>query len=223
LRVVFIADTHNNTPPVPDGDVLVHAGDLTGHGTPREVIQVGLWLNSLPHKHKVVIPGNHDFLFEKDANHALSLLNCDVTYLQESAALVAGLRIWGSPRTPRFYDWAFNVDRGEAIRRYWGMIPSGLDILVTHGPPHGILDTTNSGESAGCEELANAIARVRPRVHAFGHIHEPGGSTKEMDGTVFVNCASGYRSEHLPVVMDVQGGDVEVVSPPEVKRLLEFE
>ncbi|HNC99840.1 MAG TPA: metallophosphoesterase, partial [Myxococcota bacterium] len=113
--------------------------------------------------------------------------------------------IWGSPWQPRFFDWAFNLDRGEPLRRVWQKIPDGIDILVTHGPPKGILDRVQRGGEVGCEELREALRRVRPRLHVFGHIHEAYGQL-HLDGTHFVNAAScnlDYRPVNPPVVVEL--------------------
>ena len=148
--------------------------------------------------YKVVVAGNHDFLFEQD-REARTLLT-HATYLEDEERVVHGLRIYGSPWQPRFFNWAFNLDRGEPLRRIWERIPQGIDILLTHGPPHGILDVTVRGLRVGCEELAAALPRVRPRLHVFGHIHESYGQLVR-DGTHFVNastCNLQYQPIHAP-------------------------
>jgi len=207
LRLVCLSDTHDRLErvDVPDGDVLVHAGDFTGRGTPGQVRAFADSLARLPHPAKVVIAGNHDFLFEHEPAHARGLLGDGVTYLQDSLAEVAGLRVWGAPWQPWFHDWAFNLRRGPALAAKWALVPDGVDVLVTHGPPQGILDTTFDGRSVGCEELAAARARIRPRLHVFGHIHEAFG-TDERDGILSVNactCDLRYRPVNPPVVIDV--------------------
>ena len=204
MRIVCISDTHNGKPKVPDGDILIHAGDLTMNGTFMEIVKVGDWLRELPHKHKVVIAGNHDFLFEKDINLAKNALGPGLTYLQDSDSEIEGLKFYGSPWTPRFFDWAFNVDRGQLYRK-WNLIPEGLDVLITHGPPAGILDKNApawGGIHVGCTELYDAVKLVRPKLHVFGHIHESNGRL-DQDGTIFVNAAVGYRLEHKAVVVDL--------------------
>lgn len=207
-RIVCISDTHNQQGrfKVPGGDILIHAGDLTGRGTLPEVAAANEWLGRLPHKDKIVIAGNHDFLFEREGALARSLVT-NATYLQDSLVEVQGLKIWGSPWQPWFYDWAFNLPRGEALRQKWEMIPDGIDILVTHGPPMGILDRTDRGEHVGCEDLREIVARMSasPRLHVFGHIHEAYGIHRT-EGTTFVNasvCDLGYRPTNKPVVIDL--------------------
>lgn len=211
-RIVAISDTHSrhqNFGPLPDGDILIHAGDATVKGNFSEVVEFNRWLGTLPHKHKIFVAGNHDFIFEKSPDIASGLIT-NATYLQDSFAIVEGLKIYGSPWQPRFYDWAFNLDRGKDIARKWAMIPEDTDVLVTHGPPHGILDMvsdrwTGQAASVGCEELLPAVQRIKPRAHIFGHIHASYGQLLQ-DGTYFINascCNELYKLVQAPIVIDL--------------------
>lgn len=206
MRIVCVSDTHGQgrSLAVPNGDVLVHAGDLTGMGHLGQLAKEAAWLRTLPHRTKVVIAGNHDFGFQHEPREAVALFD-GMIYLEDATATVDGVRFYGSPWQPRFFDWAFNLDRGSAIRARWDLIPPGIDVLVTHGPPAGVLDRTERGEEVGCADLLAAVARVRPRVHVFGHIHE-GYGTVERDGTTFVNasgCDKRYRPVNPPIVVDL--------------------
>lgn len=189
-RIVAIADTHNEHArlAVPDGDVLIHAGDLTGRGTLPELERVADWLRSLPHPHKVVIAGNHDFGLQRNPVAARALFH-DLTFLEDSEATVAGLRLWGSPWQPWFHDWAFNLRRGPAIDAKWQLIPQGIDVLVTHGPPLGYGDRVLDGERVGCADLLRHLTRVQPKLHLFGHIHEARGEW-QFGPTRVVNCTT---------------------------------
>ncbi len=222
-RLVCISDTHNHHAAVrlPPGDVLVHAGDISGMGRPREIEAFALWLREQPFPHKVVIAGNHDWLFEREPAAARGILEkgCPgVVYLEDGGAEIRGLRFWGSPWQPEFCNWAFNIARREDRARKWAMIPADTDVLVTHGPPQGILDRTMGGDQAGCEALAAELSfdsacglaqdkqgreghrrektfsrpclrgRLKPRVHVFGHIHEAYGVV-ERGGTAYVNAS----------------------------------
>jgi hypothetical protein len=124
-----------------------------------------------------------------------------VTYLQDDEVTIQGLRIYGSPWQPEFHDWAFNVKRGPDIKRYWDQIPEGLDLLVTHGPPMGILDRSSAnGSSVGCADLRVAVERTQPRAHVFGHIHGGRGQTK-IGQTKFFNASmvnEAYKLVHSP-------------------------
>jgi Icc-related predicted phosphoesterase len=218
MRIVCLSDTHNlhDELSVPEGDLLLHAGDATMRGTEREIAAFDEWLGSLPHRDKVVIAGNHDFLFQTDPPKARRLLK-NAVYLEDSGVTVSGHTIWGSPWQPWFMDWAFNLSRGAELKAVWDRIPAETSILLTHGPPHGVLDrvdrlvgrvvgaATGQGRHVGCEELLRAVERVRPRFHFFGHIHESYGR-EERNGTTFLNAAScdaGYRAANPAVVVDV--------------------
>ena len=190
---------------VPEGDLLIHAGDATLRGTEAEIRAFDAWLASLPHPHKVVIAGNHDFGFERHP-HARSWIT-GATYLQDEGTTIGGLEIWGSPWQPWFHDWAFQRQRGPEMAEIWSRIPSSADVLVTHGPPHGILDRTVRDEPVGCEALRHEVLqRIQPRLHVFGHIHEAHGEV-ELNGTRFVNaccCTVGYDATQPAIVVDLE-------------------
>jgi len=205
MRVVCLSDTHNREIVVPGGDLLIHAGDLTMRGTENEIIKFNAWFGALPHKYKVLIAGNHDWLFQLDPSGAEGLLDDGIIYLRDSSVEIEGLKIYGSPWQPRFYEWAFNLDRGEEMAGKWRLIPDDTDILITHGPPNGILDRTVDGDHAGCEELYKKVRAIKPRAHIFGHIHEGYGTATEGD-TRFVNacnCDERYRQLNPPIVFDL--------------------
>ena len=125
-----------------------------------------------------------------------------VTYLQDEATTIMGLKFYGSPWQPRFFDWAFNADRGKPLADIWAKIPEDTDVLVTHGPPFGILDQTWRGEKVGCQDLLARVRIIRPRFHLFGHIHEGYGAFQN-ESTVFLNgsiCDLNYNLGNLPHV-----------------------
>ena len=206
-RVVCLSDTHNChlDIDVPDGDILIHSGDATIGGTIDEIVEFDDWFVKLPHRSKILIAGNHDWLFERENRLARRLLSENVAYLQDSACEIDGLKIYGSPWQPRFFDWAFNLDRGAALAEKWKLIPDDTDILITHGPPNGILDRTPAGDNAGCEELRKRVEELRPKLHVFGHIHLGYGRTDKF-GVTFVNacnCDESYRPSNPPIVVDI--------------------
>ena len=209
MRLVLISDTHGQHRKfdIPEGDVLIHAGDFMWSGRNyEEIIDFDVWLGSLPHKHKIVIAGNHDILFEQQYSARNHLTNA--TYLQDSGIEIDGLKFWGAPWQPEFNNWAFNVPRGAAIKKYWDLIPEGTDVLITHGPPWGKLDRVvpkHGVEHLGCGELLKAVDRVQPRLHVFGHIHGGYGTMWE-ENTHFVNAAllnEQYRPVNKPVVVEL--------------------
>lgn len=209
MKIVALSDTHTfeRNIAVPDGDALIHAGDATIAGTPQEVLAFGKWLDAQPHKHKIVIAGNHDWLFQKNPEQARALIQFPgVHYLQDSSIEIEGVRFYGSPWQPRFGDWAFNLDRGDEIKRKWDLIEP-CDVLITHGPAWGILDYVRpNSQHLGCEELAVAVRRVKPRLHIFGHIH--GGYGEYVaSGIHFINasiCDEAYRPINAPIVFELK-------------------
>jgi predicted phosphohydrolase len=208
--IVCVSDTHghHDITEIPPGDILVHAGDLTMFGSLDEVAAFDAWLGTLPHPHKVVIAGNHDWCFQRFPDEARRRVK-NAIYLEDSAATVAGLKFYGSPWQPWFLDWAFNLERGPELAAKWALIPADTDVLVTHGPPEGILDLTRRWVRVGDADLLARVRQVRPKLHVFGHIHEAAG-VDESDGTLFVN-ASTQMGVGAAVVVCVNGDQVRVV------------
>lgn len=231
LRFVAISDTHSThrgIPHIPDGDVLIHAGDFAIYADDAEICDFNDWLGSLPHKHKVVIAGNHDFTFDRkwgddvpgnrqfwewgvgkswkeQCDRAEKLLtNC--TYLCHELLDIEGCRIYATPAQPPLAGvwWAFTEDDAGLINRF-SKIPEGIDVLLTHTPPYGQGDRTLNGVNYGCQHLMAAVRRVKPKFHVFGHIHDGYGVTQE-DGTTFINASTNtslYHPWHAPIVFDV--------------------
>src|SRR5262249_20747600 len=125
MRIVAVADTHtfhDDLRSVPDGDVFVHAGDLCPGGRLDELAGAVAWLRPLPHRHKLIVAGNHDWCFVRQPDEARQILGDDVLYLQDTGVSIDGIRFWGSPWQPTFHDWAFNLPRGEALAAKWALI-----------------------------------------------------------------------------------------------------
>lgn len=206
LRLVCISDIHKKhrlIKDIPGGDVLLFAGDLDARSA-ADVIEFDNWLATLPHRYKLCIAGNHDFFFESNLEDAKGCLQ-HATYLQDSSIEVEGLLIYGSPWQPWFFDWAFNLPRGAPLKKKWAQIPDNTDILITHGPPYGILDLTSSGKHVGCEDLLQRVLEVQPRLHLFGHIHEANGLERR-GKTIFCNasiCDLSYDLANRPIVIDI--------------------
>lgn len=188
--IIAISDTHgkHHGLQVPSGDILIHAGDVSMRGSIEEVADFLAWFGSLPHKHKIFIAGNHDFLFENQASLAQEMIPEGVQYLENESIIVEGLNIWGSPITPYFHGMAFNAHRGEAIANVWEKIPAEVDVLVTHGPPADILDMTFFNGRVGCVDLKEKLKEIKPRYHIFGHIHEDRG-VEQVGDTIYINAS----------------------------------
>jgi len=182
--IAAISDTHGVLPDIPECDIFIHAGDicpLTNHTRPRQAnwIEGYFWgyLNLIPAKHKIVMAGNHDWIFFDSKGMLRKQQEWPCHYLENSGVEINGLKIWGTPWTPHFCDWAFNfsddpIRAEEQMAKIYGEIPEDIDILVTHGPPRGFGDLTRDTRRAGCKALLDRIKVVKPKIHVFGHIHD---------------------------------------------------
>lgn len=191
---------------LPPADVILHAGDITYKGKKDEVQDFLLWFASLPYRHKIFIAGNHDFYFEKEkAADIAAIIPPGVTYLFDNDIVIEGVKIWGSPVTPWFFNWAFNRKRGAPIRKHWDKIPLDTDIILTHGPAYGVLDLVVNNTHTGCVDLGKKIAIVKPKAHVCGHIHEGHGKVKS-GGTTFINASllnESYVHVNKPIQFEI--------------------
>ena len=186
MDLTFISDTHglHDRLKLNPGTVLVHAGDITEYGTEDEVVEFLDWFSRQPFTYKIFIGGNHDLFLETLTLRKIKrLIPANIIYLQNSGTEIGGIKFWGSPVTPYFLGMAFNVRAGKGIRKVWSKIPSDTDILITHGPPKGMLDN-----KMGCEKLLLRIDSVRPKIHCFGHVHGQNGIEVTND-TTFINAS----------------------------------
>jgi Icc-related predicted phosphoesterase len=218
MKITFISDTHTKhkqvTSSLPGGDLLIHAGDFTSMGYKHEIQQFFKWFNNLDnYTNKIVIAGNHDLMFEDDPLQAKEIISgySNVTYLQDDLELIGedystSVKVYGSPWQPEFYNWAFNLPRmGWELQQKWDDIPVGVDILVTHGPSWGHLDTVvGNNVHLGCELLTNRIKIVKPKIHVCGHIHS-GYGYKFADGTHYFNASvlgENYMYTQKPLTVE---------------------
>ncbi len=175
IRLVCISDTHNThhaQPPLPDGDILIHAGDLTQSVTDHELDDALAWLNTRPHPYKLFVAGNHDVALVSPETRAR--IPPGLSYLENSSVelTVKGrkLLIYGSPYTPKHGSWPLQYPRvcpPPKAHEIWSHIPSLTDVVITHGPPFAHLDA----DRFGCYALLSALWQVHPRLHVFGHVH----------------------------------------------------
>lgn len=207
MQLTIISDTHGKHSflKLGRGDVLIHCGDFSSYGDLDEVADFAEFIGKQNFKHKIVIAGNHDWSFEDDRREQAEglLLEQGIIYLNGSGIELEGMHFWGSPIQPEFCHWAFNLPRGAALAEHWLTIPTNTDVLITHTPPYGILDTCYDGRNVGCEDLLEAVKQIQPKVHAFGHIHESHG-TQKIDNTLFVNASSldeKYRFANSAIVV----------------------
>lgn len=218
--LVCISDTHGCHPQLndlPEGDILVHAGDWCAHSSYDDTISFLKWFESQPHQHKVFIAGNHETWVEDNWLAFAELAQQyapSCTYLNDSGITIGDLNIWGSPISPTFQEWAFGRERGPAIQRHWNMIPRDTHVLITHCPPAGILDAVPSSifetygtvEHVGCANLDRTIRFCLPdlRAHIFGLVHWSGGKKQVLADVVYVNASvvdAGYTLTNKPVLI----------------------
>lgn len=211
MKLICLSDTHCSLKElidnslIPKGDVLIHAGDLTYDGSFKQMTNQLFLLGTLPHPNKIFICGNHDFLGEEQPTLLKEICKeNNIIYLENESVIINGINFYGSPVTPRYFDWAFNIDRGHKIKEYWDIIPNNTDVLITHGPPYGIGDICRDGH-VGCQDLLEAIRRIKPKLHISGHIH-PGYGVREAFDTKFINAAimdDNYNPINEPIVVDL--------------------
>ena len=182
IKIWHISDTHclhENLEPPDDIDIVVHSGDFSNHKDSKiNKLEVQLfleWFSALDIKNKILVAGNHDVSIYRGLIKREYIENLGISYLENSSINICGFKFWGSPYTPTFGNgWAWNKPR-NSINKIWNKIPEDTDILVTHGPPKGILDLTvnKSGrlESCGCASLKSKISKIRPAICMFGHVH----------------------------------------------------
>lgn len=222
LKIFAISDTHtcHHLINVPECDILLHAGDSTFKGTYKEIMDFLYWLVDLTHvKHKVIIPGNHDFGFQNpNIMKEINFKALGINFLIDSMVEIEGIKIYGTPWTPFFHDWAFNgIEFKKGIGNtypggpgkdavpdkehpylptIYANIPSGIDIVLSHGPCYGILDRTEEGLDVGSNALLEAIYKTKPKAFIHGHVHEAVGSI-EKEGIKFFNVSSLDRRYNL--------------------------
>jgi Icc-related predicted phosphoesterase len=229
MRITLISDTHTkhdelmwDKTDLPGGDLLIHAGDLMNSGyNSNDITSFCKWFDGLDqYDHKVFIAGNHDRKFEDKPEQAMEIVNSYkwIDYLQDDWIIVGDrdahdpnvetAKIYGSPWQPEFYNWAFNLPRmGEELEAKWSAIPEDTDILITHGPAQGHLDTSGPPYNEpllGCELLAARIEEIKPKIHVCGHIHG-GYGYKFHNGTHFFNASilnERYEYVNKPVTFD---------------------
>jgi Icc-related predicted phosphoesterase len=186
----LISDTHelHRSVEMPPCDLLIHAGDWTFFSkSRRQIHDFNDWLGEqYAPLGRILSPGNHETYLEHDRH--LSSLTSNGTVLIEERLAIRGLKLWASPITPHSAG-GFTVRSPEERARRYAQIPLETDILITHGAPYGILDCApGDSQHQGCRELLNAIKRIKPKIHVFGHVHQGYGVYQTPD-TLFVNAA----------------------------------
>jgi Icc-related predicted phosphoesterase len=217
MKICAISDTHSyhRQVVVPEADVLIHAGDITWKGELPIVEDFAKWLKDIQIPHKIIIWGNHEVGFERGYKRdpAIKVIqDAGAIYLEDSGVEIDGIKFWGSPIQPFFFDWEFNRQRGQDIKVHWDKIPTTTNVLITHGPAYGILDEAPRGsgmfDHVGCQDLLNRINELpQLKAHIAGHIHNGHSPVPVIiNGVKFINasvCTENYKPTNLPVVFEV--------------------
>ena len=201
---------------MPGGDLLIHCGDMFNLNSDLEPARADLddWFGSLDYREILCVGGNHDHALAAPLSRnerPFANAKCLVDQLHE----FDGLTIYGSPWVPNLPFHAFSKD-GEDLRSAWSAIPEGLDILITHTPPKGVLDTSRRGTSHGCEMLARRLDKAVPRLHCFGHVHAGAGWQENSQHRISLNASSaisGSRKLRRPVQIVVERPSVPHSAP----------
>lgn len=204
-----IADLHGYYPKLEGGDLLIVAGDLTAHDLPTNYYSFYEWLDSQRYYKKIVVSGNYDnYFFGCYLQRVVPFEAINSEYLCDSGIEFEGIKIWGSPWILRFRGinsrCAAFTGTEEELAAKFGKIPDDTDILITHGPPYGILDKTIRGECVGSKSLRMELfQRLHPKLLVCGHIHEAYGIEPSGDFIKeYVNCSyvnERYKPVNKPI------------------------
>eukprot|EP01084_Bolivina_argentea_P093267 167779_1 len=239
IKILAISDTHNlhkRIKNLPKADILIHTGDFSDNGKLKSIKSYNKWISKLINekklfKYSILIAGNHDVTLDEEFYNKTAycwgkkqdfkqckqlVRNGNFIYLEDNAVTLFGITFYGSPYQPEFCEWAFQLNRGDELKKKWTEIPEkGIDILLTHGPPkcHGDLvgDVDyDEYQFSGCNDLLNRVKEIKDiKYHIFGHVHEGYGVTKH-DGinTVFINASTvnrDYEVVNKPIMFYVKG------------------
>ena len=217
LRLVVLSDTHQHhryLDPLPAGDVLIHCGDWSNWATTaQDTADFNAWLKTQSHPVKICVAGNHEMsLNGKDQETNEKIVN-NAVYLQGQGCSFNGVSFWGGPwnkeRDMFKCAKAFSIPPKES-HRLWSRIPNDVDILITHSPPHGVLDRKDKQGKVshmGCPALFDQVVRACPTLHLFGHCHHDCGVAK---GRVDARAVAAARIGTQNVASQQTGGSASL-------------
>lgn len=217
MRIIATSDTHFafDNSLIPDGDVFIHSGDLMYKGTPDEWEAVVQSLAALPHKTKILVPGNHDYFCQHYHGLARSDLRrrANVSMLTEGVNVIkAGnerFSLLAIPYVTGLTGWAYCVDETwlyDYIKNHADSYYPAIDFVVSHSPPYKILDAEDGNHYGAMAMNRWFYGQRQPVKHWIsGHIHGSYG-TAEIDGTKFYNvamCDENYDQVNPAMVIDL--------------------
>lgn len=217
MKIVSISDTHSKHRElvIPEADTLICSGDITFKGELDIIYDFSNWLKELPVKNKIIVFGNHELGLSKPGikrDKAIQYIeDSGAIYLENNSTTIDGIKFYGSPATPFFHNWEWNYHRGKDIQAIWDKIDLDINVLITHGPPYGILDEVFRAyhfppENVGCQDLLNKIQDLKQlKLHVFGHCHGGHGTLKS-NNLMFINassCDEKYKAVNSPIVYHI--------------------
>lgn len=223
MKLILVSDTHrmHGQIRIPQGDVLIHAGDMTNLGELGELDSVASFFSKQPHKHKIVICGNHERQVSEDTETVKSIFEpYGIKVLHNETIEINGVKFYGEPRTPEFFNWGWMYKRGKEAEEIWNKVPEDTDVLICHGPPYGYGDLAprlfgfcgvpsgfeNKPHHVGCRQQLKMLQRIKPKLVVCGHIHFSYGIHLTDFGTVIANaaiCTEGYKPKNKPLEINI--------------------
>ncbi len=207
MKIVIISDTHKEHCAFArlEGDVLIHCGDMFNLSDVHEsnIEAMDRWFGEQDFDVVLCTGGNHDRPLEMVLRDNPQPFQ-NAIYLQDASYIHNGTMFWGAPWVPYLSGHAFFAT-GQQLAKKWSMIPAEVDVLITHTPPRSILDISSHGFELGCDDLLDAVHRIRPKVHCFGHVHHSRGQIQDR-GTLFLNASSirrGVSGVLEPIVVEL--------------------
>ncbi len=216
MKVLCLSDLHGNLPlDLPEADLLVISGDICPATNHQLIFQARWlegaftgWIKEIQPKFKKILAcwGNHDFIgefiMETKGNPLAAKIKLPIEVLTDEGTEFDGLKIYGYPWQPPFFDWAFNAKDEKRIELV-NQIPVGTDLIIAHGPPFGYGDLGRDKKHLGCQHLNERITHVKPKLVVCGHIH-PGRGTYQLAKTIVVNAShvnEKYKPIHPPILI----------------------
>lgn len=202
LKITHVSDTHLKQFNPEPADILIHSGDALNYGNVEELVKFRIQLEAVKKDFSRIlfVAGNHDRIFEDSPALAEEILKESIDNIDildsKAVSIKGGLKVYGESAQPYFCNWSFNIKNPHSLYSIYSQIPDDVDILITHCPPKGILDSVY-GESVGSIELKAHLHRLKKlKLHCYGHIHFSAG-IEIIDGVTYSNgaiCNEEYES-----------------------------